>query len=401
VFGRMAALIPRDVRVRSAARGRLIERAVREVGSRFVSGTRFVRVPPLLLVPILLAGCAGPQPGPASTPSVAGGTSARQPTPGASSTAGAPTSPAATLASTVSPSAIRSVPSCRQSGSAAVTPTSVTPTSVTPTSVTPTSVTPGGLWWSVDSSGPMTDGALAAVRAWYRGAAPQVWGRYLTGSYSITPTELAWARSHRIYVYLLIPDDNCSRCDSGADICGNDKTASQARENAAQTLMAARALPVPAGAALFKDLEQVAACVGEPTAAYLRAWFGAVRNSGYRVGLYGNSTTADYAFPRAYCQVLRTDPRLGAEVLLDATEPEPDLGKPAGASGPRNAPPFRPATPPCAPPSATVIWQYGESIDNENYADIDQVRPDTPGLLAPDGTVTTGRARPRGALMSP
>ena len=107
------------------------------------------------------------------------------------------------------------------------------------------------------------------------------------------------------------------------------------------------------------------------------------------------------AFPRAYCQVLRTDPRLGAEVLLDATEPEPDLGKPAGASGPRNAPPFRPATPPCAPPSATVIWQYGESIDDDNYADIDQVRPDTPGLLAPDGTVTTGRVRPRGALMSP
>ncbi len=257
-------------------------------------------------------------------------------------------------------------------------------------------MTPGGLWWGVDSSGPMTDGALAAVRAWYRGATPQVWGRYLTGSYSVTRTELAWARAHRIYVYLLIPDHNCSQCHRGGDICGNDRTASQARENAAQALAAARALPVPAGAALFKDLEQVAACVGEPTAAYIRAWFGAVRDSGYRVGLYGNSTTADYAFARAYCEVLRGDPRLGAEVLLDATEPEPDLGKPAGASGPRNAPPFRPATtPPCAPRSATVIWQYGESVDDDNYADIDQVAPGTPGLIAPDGTAKPIQVRSR------
>jgi hypothetical protein len=364
---------------KSAARGRVVERGVCEVAVKLVSRTRFGGVLPLLLVPMVAAGCAGPRPAPVPTPTAAGSTSAAPTMPRGSTTLGAPTLSAGTSASSGSPSPSRSVPPRRQSG--------------------PAAMTPGGLWWSVDSSGPMNDGALSAVRAWYQGATPQVWGRYLTGSYSITRAELAWARSHHIYVYLLIPDDNCSQCDGGDDICGNDRTASQARENAAQTLVAARALPVPAGAALFKDLEQVAACVGEPTAAYLRAWFGAVRDSGFRVGLYGNSTTADYAFPRAYCEVLRTDPRLGPEVLLDATEPEPDLGKPAGASGPRNAPPFRPAAPPCAPPSATVIWQYGEAVDEDNYADIDQIRPYTPGLIAPDGAATTGRAQPRRAQL--
>jgi hypothetical protein len=354
-----------NVPAKEAAGGQLVGRDVGLTGSRTLSRLRFGWVLPLVLVSMVAVSCTGPRPGPLSVPTVAGSTSARQATPGASTTT-MPTSGGS--AGSTAPAASRG-----QSGSAVV--------------------TPGGLWWGVDSSGPMTDGALAAVRAWYQGATPQVWGRYLTGSYAVTRTELAWARSHRIYVYLLIPDHNCSQCRGGGDICGNDRTASQARENAAEALAAARALPVPTGTALFKDLEQVAACVGEPTAAYVRAWFGAVRDSGYRVGLYGNSTTPDYAFARAYCEVLRGDPRLGTEVLLDATEPEPDLGKPAGASGPRNAPPFRPATPPCAPPSATVIWQYGESVDDENYADIDQIRPDTPGLLAPDGTAT-GRAAP-------
>lgn len=339
-----------------------------------VLGARFAPALPVLLVLLVMAGCAAQRP---ASP-VTGSTSAKQPGP---TTTGTPPTGSGTVASPVSPSASRSTSARGPAGRA--------------------TVTPGGLWWGVDSSGPMNDEALSAVRAWYRGATPQVWGRYLTGSYSVTPAELAWARSHRIYVDLLIPDHNCSRCHRGGDICGNDRTAAQARENAAQALAAARALPVPAGAALFKDLEQVAACVGEPTAAYLRAWFGAVKDSGYLVGMYGNSTTADYAFPRAYCEVLRTDPRLGAEVLLDATEPEPDLGKPAGASGPHNAPPFRPATPPCAPRSATVIWQYGESVDEDNYADIDQVRPDTPGLLAPDGTATAARPSTPGSAAAP
>jgi hypothetical protein len=67
---------------------------------------------------------------------------------------------------------------------------------------------------------------------------------------------------------------------------------------------------------------------------------------------------------------------------------------PRGTTGPDNAPRFNPLVPWCAPDRATVIWQYGESLDPGNYTDIDQARPDTPGMLAPDGTVTVRPAGP-------
>lgn len=35
-----------------------------------------------------------------------------------------------------------------------------------------------------------------------------------------------------------------------------------------------------------------------------------------------------------------------------------------------------------------MIWQYGESIDAANLTDVDQARPNTPGMLAPDGSTT-------------
>ena len=244
------------------------------------------------------------------------------------------------------------------------------------------------MWWGVDSSGPMTDAGLSAIKAWYRGATPQVWGRYLDGHYAVSATELQWARAHGIYVDLLVPDHNCSQCAGGGDICENDETAAQAAADARDALAAAKQLPVPRGAILFKDVEQVSSCIGEPTAAYVDAWYRAARDSGYRVGMYGNSTNAGFAFARSYCQVIATDHRFATEVLLDATEPEPNLGLPAGVDGPTRAPAFHPDLPPCAKGSSTTIWQYGESVDRDNYADIDQIRPHTPGLLAPDGSVT-------------
>jgi len=88
--------------------------------------------------------------------------------------------------------------------------------------------------------------------------------------------------------------------------------------------------------------------------------------------------------------VLAADPRFADEVAIDATEPEPDLCKPRNASGPGTAPRYRPDVPPCAPAGSTLLWQYGESVDRDNYADIDQINPRTAGLLAPDGGVTVG-----------
>lgn len=255
-----------------------------------------------------------------------------------------------------------------------------------PPAVRPAVLTPGGMWWGVDSSGPITAEAISNVRGWYQGATPQFWGRYLGGDYAVTRAELAYARSQGIYVYLIVNDSNCSQCPGG-DICGNDLTPAQARTDALQALHAASAVGVPEGAVLFKDIEQIASCRGEPSAAYLTAWYHTLRNTDYRTGFYGNAYQQNYDFPRGYCAAAR-DHDFATDVILDMNQPEPRLGVARGTTGPRNAPPFAPTAPSCAPKRATVLWQYGESTDPDNYTDIDQARPDIPGLLTPDGTTT-------------
>ena len=246
------------------------------------------------------------------------------------------------------------------------------------------------MWWGVDSSGPITASALANVRGWYRGRPhPQFWGRYLRGGYAVSRAELAFARSHHIVVYLIVDDRNCSQC-GGSDSCGNDRTATQARSDAVAAARAARRLGIPRGVVLFKDIEQVSSCRGEPTAAYLLAWYHSLSRTRYRTGFYGNAFRQYWDFPVAYCAAVARSRQFAGDVVLDMNEPEPQLGAPPGRIGPGTAPAFHPDVPACAPPGATVIWQYGESIDPGNLTDVDEARPGTPGLLAPDGTVTGG-----------
>lgn len=249
--------------------------------------------------------------------------------------------------------------------------------------------TPQGLWWGVDSTLPISAATMANVRGWYRGAPrPQFWGRYLGGSYGVSRAELAYARTEGIFVYLIVSDRNCSQCDGG-DVCGNDRTAAQARTDAQDAISNARRLHLPRHTALFKDIEQVSSCGGEPTSTYLLRWYRTMRDTGFQTGFYGNVHKQFYDFPKAYCQALAHDSTFGTRVILDMNEDEPRIGAPRRSTGPHNAPRYTPKSPSCAPKSATKIWQYGESLDSANLTDIDQARPDTPGLLAPDGSVTS------------
>lgn len=249
-------------------------------------------------------------------------------------------------------------------------------------------LTPGGMWWGVDSTEPISKATLDNIAGFYRGhPRPQFWGRYLRGSYAVTRHELAFARAHHLYVFLIVGDDNCSGC-GGGDTCGNDETTGQARADVQQAVRAARRLHVPAGAVLFKDIEQVAACGGEPTADYLLAWYRAMGGTPYRTGFYGNVHKQYYDFPVAYCRAVSRNSSFAADVVLDMNQPEPQLGAEQGTVGPHQAPAFRPHNPSCAKPSQTVIWQYGESIDSDNLTDIDEARPDVHGMLAPDGGVS-------------
>ncbi len=255
--------------------------------------------------------------------------------------------------------------------------------------VGPPGHTPEGLWWGVDSTLPISAVTIANVRGWYRGAPrPQLWGRYLSGSYGVSRAELAYARKEMFFVYLIVSDRNCSHCDGG-DVCGHDRTAPQARTDAQNAITNARRLRLPRHTTLFKDIEQVSSCRGEPTSTYLLTWYRTMRDTGLQTGFYGNVHKQYYDFPRAYCGALARDSTFGTRVILDMNEDEPRIGAPRRSTGPPNAPRFTPNSPRCAPKSATKIWQYGESLTSANLTDIDQARPDTPGLLTPDGSVTS------------
>jgi Domain of unknown function (DUF1906) len=265
---------------------------------------------------------------------------------------------------------------------------STSPVSSAPSAGRPATVTPDGMWWGVDSAAPLNAATLGKVRGWYQGATPQMWGRYLLGHRPVDTAELAFARQQGIYVYLLVPDGNCSRCGDGEDRCGNDVSPAQAILDARDAVRAAVTVRIRTGAVLFKDIEQVSSCRGEPTAAYLLSWYRALQGSGYRAGFYGNTYRQSNDFPRAYCASVAVDPDFAAHVIMDANEPEPAIGAPRNAVGPHDAPTFAPFIPSCSRRTSTDIWQYGESTSIDDPADVDQARPDTPGMLAPDGTVT-------------
>ena len=240
----------------------------------------------------------------------------------------------------------------------------------------------------MDSTIAVNARSLGNVRDFYRTKRnPVAWGRYLVGDYAVHRAELAFAARQHIALYFLVPDKDCSGC-AGGDRCGNDHSAAQARHDARVAISAARRLRLPRGVALFKDLEQVGACHGELSGRYVLAWFAQVRKSKYRPAFYGNTTAQDFDFPRAFCAAAATDPGFSSRVVLAQDEPEPDIGDAQNTTGPRNAPRFTPKHPHCTSRAATGIWQYGESISDANDTDIDEIRPGTPGLLAPDGTVT-------------
>jgi hypothetical protein len=278
------------------------------------------------------------------------------------------------------------VPSNPPSGSAAPSSTALPPPAFTPGKQ---QLTPDGLWWAVDSTTVISGDSLANVRGWYKGGqTPVAWGRYINSSHTLVNGELEFAARHHIVVFLIVPDFNCSVCNGGGDLCGNDITAAQATLNAREAIAVARRLHIPRGAALFKDVEEVGTCHGELTATYLDTWYRVTRASPYRPALYGNAYTQKYDFVRAYCDAAANDAQFRRDVILADDEPEPAIGAPRGRIGPSNAPAFRPDAPHCASKSATKIWQYGESLTSENVTDVDEIMPDTPGLILPDGTVS-------------
>ena len=225
--------------------------------------------------------------------------------------------------------------------------------------------TSGGYLWGVDSV--ESAAANAATVAHDYGASPAFWGRYLSDCGSpcggnITPAEISQDHADGINLLLLV-----------ADLTGSaDQGSGNGTGDANAAVAAARSDGVPAGVAIFKDLE-----AGSPVdTAFIESWYATVAAAGYAPGFYENSYGG---FPAAYCAAVSANSQFGNSYLY-ASENEPG----PASSGPSSAPSFASAYfPNC--PGRHAVWQYTEG--DAGGVDEDQAAPTTP-LWGPKGLVT-------------
>jgi hypothetical protein len=205
-----------------------------------------------------------------------------------------------------------------------------------------------GAYWGVDSVA-TTPARLASVQRDYV-ATPAFWGRYLSDCTNRCGGNLTPAEAHQDIAggirLLLVAADAGGRADRGRAYGTTDGR---------RAVAAARALGVPRGVALFKDLENDSPV----NASFIAAWYGAVSAGGYEPGFYLNALPGEEG-GAAYCRAVRADPAVGSSYLW-ASESERDAwastppGRAPAFSGAR----FQAVFPACS--GRDAVWQYSES----------------------------------------
>jgi hypothetical protein len=223
----------------------------------------------------------------------------------------------------------------------------------------------------VDSAAPVQS-ELGTIESDTGGAVPAFWGQYIyTYSFSaLTKADADQDLSEGIHLLLLEQDDTNSPT--------NTEGASNGTSEGDEAVDAAKALGVPAGVAIFKDIEQGSAVNG----AFIEAWYNAVSAGGYRPGLYGNPVNGE--FSGAYCSAVASDSAVGStDIYTSEYEPLYET-KP---SGPASAPAWSDAAwPSCA--SQHAAWQYNEP-NMSGQPDEDEATPGAPLWGASATTSTT------------
>jgi hypothetical protein len=196
----------------------------------------------------------------------------------------------------------------------------------------------GGILWGIDT----TDNVQAAndiVRTQGQLGSPQFVGRYFIwdGGPTLSIAEANYIHSQNLPILLLDSPANSNLTGSavGAD-------------EAQKAINKARSMGVPPGTALFRDVETGYGI----DAAYISAFYGTIRGSGYVPGFYENAVNG--AFSGAYCGAVAQNPVIGTGTALFASEWEFQGGDPHRAAMRT----WGPATPPCQ--NTTVAWQYEE-----------------------------------------
>jgi hypothetical protein len=118
-----------------------------------------------------------------------------------------------------------------------------------------------------------------------------------------------------------------------------------------KAVAAARALGIPRGVAIFKDLESNS----RANAAFIAAWYLAVDAGGYAPGYYLNAEPGENG-GAAYCKAVALDSAVGTSFLW-ASESEPNA---SASTPPGRAPGYSGGRfPACA--GRRVVWQYSEA----------------------------------------
>ena len=198
--------------------------------------------------------------------------------------------------------------------------------------------------WGVDSArtpnSTAVDGSVCYDSVTSRAtAAPEFWGRYIGGNYSLTAGEITYL--HGVGCKILVAYNGTS----------NDSTSVQGdiaegRPDAANAITAAIALGVPTGTAIYADIEGS----WTPSANWMRGWATAVAAANFTPGMYCDPTPGS-AFDQAYCVAAPLEPAVAASFLW-SMEPEPNPQCMAAGL----APAFGPKTPTCG--GNVLLWQY-------------------------------------------
>jgi hypothetical protein len=195
----------------------------------------------------------------------------------------------------------------------------------------PPAASSGALWGIDTTTNVQTGGIITQTKSELGN--PQFVGRYLIYSTQLTATEAAYIHSQGLPI-LLIDDPNHVFTSGTVD--------------AQQAIAQAKALGVPHGIAIFRDVE-----TNDPiTSTYIAAYFAEFHGSGYTTGFYENAINGP--FDTAYCAAVAANATIGKSSLLYSSEPEHTGSNPHRSAKPR----FGPNVPGCA--NRTAAWQYLE-----------------------------------------
>ncbi len=135
---------------------------------------------------------------------------------------------------------------------------------------------------------------------------PDAWGRYLTGSYAITNSEIMSVKNNYPGLKLwFVDNDYTSTTDAGTV---NGQTSQQRGAAAGQSAAAAaQALSLPSSVRLFLDVEPTT----KIDSGFLQGWYNGVTQNGYLAGYYGDPASSG-SFPQAYCSAAASNSSITA-----------------------------------------------------------------------------------------